>query len=1111
MQQAELILQSLGDGVCGLDKRGRVTFVNAVAASLVGWNADQLIGQRMHDVLHHSRADGSPYPDHECPIHGSFQKGISCRVEDEVFWRKDGSNFPVEYTSTPIEENGETRGAVVAFRDITQRRATQQDLQESERRFSTLMGNLPGMAYRCANTEQRTVDFVSDGCLLLTGYPPAALIGDHQLAFQDLVYPDDRQEVWQQIQSALAKRRMFRISYRIINATGDERWVWEQGGGIVDGDGQVVALEGFITDITEQKLTDKVRRLTEEKYGILYEYANDGLLIIRDAHIIECNDRLLKILQRPRNQVVDATPWDISPPRQRNGLESEPLGRSFVARGLAGESMIFEWVHTRGDGSLVDVEVSLSQFDLDGQPALLALWRDITERKAAEQTIRRSEEKFYKAFRSSPDVMGIAAMDSGRIIEANDNFERVFGYSLEEYTGKTTIELGIWANPDDRKEFVALLQNSGQVHNLECRLRTKQGKEITTLLSSEVIEWESELCYLSIVRDITERKRAEQDLRISEERYRVLVEHAPEAIVVLDIDADRFVDANEKAIQLLGYERTKLLTMGPVDISPETQPDGRSSREAAQEYLQTTLSGETPVFEWIHLNSAGEELPIEVRLVKMPGTGRGLVRCSWFDITARKEAEKSIRESRVQLEQAQRIAHLGSWSRDLTTAEVNYSDELHRIFGTKPGSPPPNYDAYLQRVHPDDRGRVDAEIKVSEKSAKTLDCEYRIMRPDGSIRVIHDRARIVTDTADGRSRLVGTVLDITERVDAQQKLRETYAEVERLKQRLEAENIYLQEEIRTEHNFTEIVGNSPALRKTLKKTEQVAPTDSTVLIMGETGTGKELIARAIHHLSGRRERPLVKINCGAIPENLIESELFGHTKGAFTGATQARVGRFELADGGTIFLDEIGELPQEAQVKLLRVLQEHELERVGGSQSIKVDVRVLAATNRDIESAVTNGTFRKDLYYRLNVFPVVVPPLRERAGDIPLLVAFFIKQYAAFFGKSFKGISAATMDRFTSYGWPGNVRELQNVIERAAILGDGPLLKIDRTTFSASRPVIEDVKLRPLNDVERDYILDVLKRTNWVISGQQGAAKILKMHPSTLRSRIEKLGIHRPN
>lgn len=356
-------------------------------------------------------------------------------------------------------------------------------------------------------------------------------------------------------------------------------------------------------------------------------------------------------------------------------------------------------------------------------------------------------------------------------------------------------------------------------------------------------------------------------------------------------------------------------------------------------------------------------------------------------------------------------------------------------------------------------------------------------------------------------------IDVTDRVLAEQE-----------RDRLEQQKLYLQEEIKAAHNFEQIVGRSHKLTKVLAEVGRVAPTDATVLICGETGTGKELIARAVHSASKRRDKPLIKVNCAALPAGLVESELFGHEKGAFSGAVARRLGRFELADGGTIFLDEVGELPLEAQAKLLRALQEREFDRVGGTAPVHVDVRVIAATNRDLGGEVREKRFREDLHYRLNVFPVRLPPLRERRDDIPLLVHFLLGKFSPRVGKSLDGVTRETMRRLQEYAWPGNIRELENVLERAVILATGPTLDIAPDLLPALAPIAgatPDVaptttapasgqSLSSLDTVERDHILAILRQSNWLLTGPRGAAKVLGVHANTLRNRMKRLGITRP-
>ena len=483
------------------------------------------------------------------------------------------------------------------------------------------------------------------------------------------------------------------------------------------------------------------------------------------------------------------------------------------------------------------------------------------------------------------------------------------------------------------------------------------------------------------------------------------------------------------------------------------------------------------------------------------------------DITERKSAETALRQSQGYLAEAQRMTRSGSWAWNIRTGELFWSQEMYRIFAYDPETTKPTTSQFFERVHPEDLQPVRERAKAESTRRDQVDSvgEYRILLPDGRVRYIQSIAHPVSDESGEIIEVVGTAVDVTEQYHAKVALETAFQQINELKDQLHKENIALREEIDRSSMFEEIVGESPALQAVLTLIMKVARTDSTVLIMGETGTGKELVARAIHRKSPRAERAFVSVNCAAVPPSLVTSELFGHEKGAFTGATQRRLGRFELAEGGTIFLDEVGELPPEAQIALLRVLQEREFERVGSSKPIRSNVRVIAATNRDLQLAVEAGTFRRDLFYRFNVFPIELPPLRKRREDIPLLVEYFVDRYATEAGKKIRGISAATLDRLTTYGWPGNIRELQNVIERSVIVCDSENLIVDESWLS-SNPT-EKYQPATLSRMppaeEKRAIEEALAETQGRVSGPEGAATRLGIPPSTLDSKIKALGIRK--
>ena len=660
-------------------------------------------------------------------------------------------------------------------------------------------------------------------------------------------------------------------------------------------------------------------------------------------------------------------------------------------------------------------------------------------------------------------------------------------------------------------------------------------------------------------------KVPEQALTNSEELVRLILDSAAEAIFGCDPEGTCLF-CNRAAVRLLGYDDpAELLGKNMHLLEHHTRADGTPYPiEECPIYVGFQKGQEVHRDDELYWRKDGTSFPVEFWSHPIFRDGRTLgAVITFIDITERKRAEGALRKNEARLRTLLEInnAIIINLTQEALLHAV--SESLNRVVPFDRASLAlyvPEKQTFrllaMESKFEWDHLRVGVEYKRGEGILTwVFDNQQPVLRRDleKEQEYPNDRRHLADSIYSYcvvpliiRGKSIGTLnlgsrtknqyseadleflQEVANQVAPAVENMQSYQEIAALKAKLEKENVYLREEIRTEHNFEEIVGNSPALLAALRKVEQVAPTDSTVLICGETGTGKELIARAIHNRSARKDRPLVKVNCSAISAGLVESELFGHVKGAFTGALDRRSGRFELADGGTIFLDEVGELPLETQVKLLRVLQEREFEPVGSSQPVRVNVRVIAATNRNLEEAIKTGRFRDDLFYRLNVFPVEVPPLRERRSDISKLATFFAFQCSKKLGKNIEGISQDTMDRISGYSWPGNVRELQNVIERAVILCQEPILELnpdlapipthevmprapkrlseaEPAAYSSSAPPT----LSTLREVERGHILAVLKQTGGVIEGPKGAARILNVNPNTLRHRISKLGIKR--
>lgn len=608
---------------------------------------------------------------------------------------------------------------------------------------------------------------------------------------------------------------------------------------------------------------------------------------------------------------------------------------------------------------------------------------------------------------------------------------------------------------------------------------------------------------------VVQHRMLTDTLARSEREFRSLVDNAPVGIFRTTLGGD-LLYANDAGLRMFGHESLEeARSLG----SPLTLYRNPEDRKALVSALQAT--GKVCRLEAECLTKTGEPIFAIFSTVLEAGVLTGMA----IDVTERRRAHDALVESERRLNDAQRIAKLGYWEWDIITGAVRSSDEFARILGFPPQELSGTFEEIFDFVHPDDRPAVREALNwaLSQPDAG-YSMEHRMVRRDGSVRVVHGRGEVGLDATGRPVRMFGTAHDITARKQAEAELRQALDEIKVLKDQLETENVYLRKEMESHEGPGEIVGTSDPIRYAIHRVRQVARSKTTALLTGETGTGKGLFARFLHRESDRHDKAFVSVNCAGLPANLIESELFGREKGAFTGSTARQIGRFELANHGTIFLDEVGELPVELQAKLLRVIEDGEFERLGSPHPVKVDVRIVASTNRNLEEEIARGQFRRDLFYRLNVFPVTIPPLRQRREDIPLLVQHFVARFNKSHRKQVSRIPQTMMASLKAYPWPGNVRELMNVLERSVIISDGPELQLAEGIGASAMSAAQNTatsepnsqQVHDLAEVERMHVCRLLHETGWRIEGPRGAARLLGLNPSTLRTRMKKLGIRRP-
>jgi PAS domain S-box-containing protein len=998
------------------------------------------------------------------------------------------------------------------------------------------------------------------------------------------------------------------------------------------------ALEVAITDRTA-KLTAANEDLhgRKEQLDALFELSPDAVILTdEDFHVLRVNQEFTRIFGYTAEEAVGQWLPELIIPEE---LHTEGLKyRDWL---ISGNRVELEAVRQRKDGVRFDVSVVAKGISLGfNQTAFYLIYRDITERKKTERKLRRSEGYLAEAQRLSHTGSFGWSISSSELFWSEETLQ-IFQY---EQTTKPTVELFLArVYPEDValvKQTIERASQDGKDFEHEYRLLMPDGslKYVHALAHAS---WDKSggIEFVGALSDVTPRKRAEEALRKSEERWRSVFENSAVGVALTDMDG-RFLATNHVYQTMLGYTEEELHALQFLDITHEDY------REANWALIAELVEGKRQQFqiEKKYRRKDGSSIWVSNNVSLVPGTERvpRFIMALSEDITQRKRTEEALQRSEGYLAEAQKLTHTGSWAVQVPQMEnaqggagqelaviprfgwnsSYWSKEMYRIFGFDPGPTPPSYIEVGRRLHPEDARYYTRVVEQAILDRTDFEIDYRLLLPNGAAKYIHVVGHPVVNALGDVIELVGTAMDVTERQQAEEKIREQEVELrqildaapqhlsvlrsdgshlyinqssldflgltleewqkcdvrelvhpddaervvrerrqalssgsplkiearfhkydgeyrwlflyykplrdqlgritrwvvpaididdrKRSEERLLHENVALREEIVKASMFEEIVGASPALQTVLSSIVKVACTDSTVLITGETGTGKELIARAIHKHSQRSGQAFISVNCASIPSSLIASELFGHEKGAFTGAVQRRQGRFELAHSGTIFLDEVGELPAETQIALLRVLQERQFERVGGNRIIPADVRVLAATNRDLMTAIAAGTFRADLFYRLNVFPIEVPPLRKRKEDIPMLVEYFVKRYAEKAGKPILKIDANTLELCQSYPWPGNIRELQNIVERSVILSSGDTFWIEKAWLASPEPARQELP-GPLPDTlqnqEREIIESALAECKGKVAGPEGAAAKLGIPRSTLDSKIKQLGI----
>ena len=983
-------------GICWAESRtGRLIGVNPKYCEILGRTEEDLLSRNFQSLTH---------PD---DVGGNLEKLRQLR-EGELqhyemekrYLRPDGSIRWAEVEVLAMWAKGEEPVWHMAMvQDVTERKQSEERLREYERVVEGLeeMIVVVDRDYRYVIANRAYLSYRGLEKMQAVGHRVDEVVGKELFekkvkAKIDECFQGRVVQYEMEYEFSIAGKRHIFVSYFPIEGPT----------------GRVDRIAAVVQDITERKRTGEALRESEKSQKLILDHLQVGVILssVNEEQLIYQNPRFLELFGYSIEQFPTVEEWwrvAYPDPAYREWVSQEWKRRTAEAAKTQGEIEPMEVTVTCRDGSRKYVRVLAKVL---GDRNFIT-FIDLTERKQAEEALKKSEEKFSKAFRQSPMVLTLSSTKDHHYIEVNETFERMTGWKRDEVIGRTALDIGLWA-PTDKVNLATQLQAEGPLRNVEANYRMRDGSIRIGSSSAEAVEVNGELCMLAVTADITERKQAEEALRQSEENYRMFVAQVSEGIFRQEMDAPVPTNLPEDE---LAYHILHDCYMAECNDAQAAMYGLKSGQEFVGKRLTEVLPPDDP---------------------------------------------HNIELTREYIRSGFRII----------------DRESHEI-----------------DIHGNPKVFLNSMIGVVENGM--------LLRTWGIQRDITEKVRLEEERKLAEEALRQNVTQ----------LQQVTEELRLAKEKLAEEKLYLEEAIDTELGFGEIIGRSGALKEVMAKAAKVAPSDATVLLLGETGTGKELVARAIHRMSNRRENSFIKLNCAAIPSGLLESELFGHEKGAFTGAVAKKLGRLELADGGTLFLDEIGEIPLDLQPKLLRVVQDQEFERLGGTRTLKVNFRLLAATNRDLLQNVRQHEFRSDLYYRLNVFPIRIPPLRERREDIRLLIEHFVRKYASRMNKSITSIPVKTIEMLVQWAWPGNIRELENFMERSVILTPGSVLQAPLSELQAAVDEAKRSSSVTLRDQERERILRALRECKGRLGGPDGAAARLGLKRTTLQSKLSHLGI----